>query len=176
MIDKNQVEGYEHNDTEYTVKLWDYVRRSLSFEEALELVRGNRSGISQEGMEGLESFQLHYGLAGPDERPPTGNVLGYGNVIYRRLKHMPTRLALQAWRCEFEHFQYAETEQEIFFKIELLDVAENMFGVDLNDEILTAIHDLPESESKIDMLEKHGAISGDEWARRTENIQQQNAT
>jgi len=170
MFHDSEIDGYESDDSEYFIQLWDYVRRKLTFDEALELVKGNGRGINEDGIEALEMFHLQYGLVGSDDRPPTGSVLSFGNLIYRRLKDMPPRLAVRAWRGEFEHYRYAESKQEIFFRVEMLEVAENMFDVDLRDEIVEAIERLPECESKLDMLEKHEAIDGEEWAERTDAL------
>jgi len=173
MIDTNEVTGYEHNDTEYAAALWDYVRAWLTVEEARDLVNGELGRIQQQGIDALEQWSLRNGFLDGQHRPPTASQRGYRNVLFNRLDEMPERLALQHWESELEFHRgtMVITDDRIFSIITVLEVGEDLFDVDLTDDIVERLHGLDECETKLDMLEARGAIDGIEWYDRTQQLE-----
>lgn len=148
---------------EYVIELFDYTRNYLTYEECLELVSGeSKTFTGTDGIEALEHF--HYPTTGVAPR-----------IQPRNLKEMPDRLAEKVYKSELEllsDVQYRSKPQKenVFKLINWLEVGEDVLGLDQESEIMTAIRTLPECESKVDMLEKHGMISGNEWYDRTEAL------
>lgn len=171
MIDKSDVVGYTNSDAEYSIELWDYVRGYLRFEEATSLIRGERAGNSAEGIEAMERFAFGEFLVG-DQRPPTNSMSNYQSVIEQRLTSMSPRMALQAWQGELELAKsgMSTTESKVHSILAVLRAGEEVFDVDLSDEIVSWAESLPESETKLDTLEVRDEIGGEEWYQRTEAL------
>lgn len=159
MIDKDNVESYESDNQKYMLELWDYTRGMLNYEESLQAVRGTSPLADGSGIEGLE--MLHF--------PTHGRVPRYG---VHALEDMPVRLAVQIYNGELEALRspMLTSDEQLFEVIDWLEVGEEVFGVDLSDQIIEAIQELSECESKVDMLEAYGVIDGDEWYERNEAL------
>ena len=172
MIDTNDVDGYEHSDTEYAAELWDYVRAWLTVEETRDLVNGELGLIQEQGLDALEQWSLRNTLFDGQYRPPTASQRRYRNMLLHRLDEMPTRLALQHWESELEIYRgsMGMSDEKVFSIITVLEVGEDLFDVDLTDEIVSWLYELDECETKLDMLETRGAIGEHEWYDRTQEL------
>ena len=172
MIDSNNVGGYEHSDTEYAAALWDYVRAWLTVEETRDLVNGELGLIQEQGLDALEQWSLRNTLFDGQYRPPTASQRRYQNMLLHRLDEMPTRLALQHWESELEIYQgsMGMSDEKVFSIITVLEVGEDLFDVDLTDEIVSWLNELDECETKQDMLEARGAIDGEAWYERISKL------
>lgn len=170
MIEPQQVEGYESNDSDYAAALWDYTRRTLKADEVVDIVAQHPSESGIEALEQHHWEQLEYTM--PDARPPSASIRGYINTVLHLMEEMPERLALKFWKSELAVWDgWRTTEKELFAEIELLCLAEDYFEVDLTDEVVDAAKALPESQSKLDTLDRRGVIDGDEWYERHEELE-----
>ena len=151
----------EYN-TEYALELWDYTRSYLTFDEALQVIRGNSKRAMGDGIEALENFHF----------PEVGEV---PRVTKAHLEEMPDKLAEKVWQHEYEGMKPAlhvadAPKQDVYGVINWMEIGEELFDKDLEDDIVAAINLLPECETKVDMLEEYEEISGEEWYQRTEKL------
>jgi len=173
MIDSNDVDDYEHSDTEYSAELWDHVRAWLTVEETKDLVNGELGQIRRKGLDALELWSLRNECPTGQRRPPTASQRRYRNMLLHRLGEMPTRLALRHWESELELHRgsMGMSDDQVFSIITVLEVGEDLFDIDLTDEVISWLNELDECETKVDMLESRGAIAGDEWLNRITELE-----
>jgi hypothetical protein len=149
-------------DPEYVIDLWDYTRKYESVEQCVQIMAGNSIQTYGDGIEALESY--HFPEVGAAPR-----------VSARHLAEMPPKLAEKVWERERSVLNDVISmtdpdKQQIFTLINWLEVGDEVLGIDVEHRIIDAIHVLPECESKVDMLEKHCEISGEEWYDRASEL------
>ena len=150
-------------DTEYAIELWDYSRKYLTVEDAIRVISGNSIDAEGEGIEALEDYFM----------PTVGTV---PRISEHQLEEMPDMLANKVWEAELEALENVTTmvnpdKKDVFKLINWLEVGEYVLGIEIENRIVEAIHALPECESKVDMLEKHDEISGEEWYQRASELE-----
>lgn len=163
------------DDEQYIQELFNHVRSYLTLEETIELIAGRDTLIDQTGIEALENWAL----CGIDEaidgqmRPPTATPSAYADSFIRMIGELPDRLMERAFWAEIERMDsgFSSDQSQLWGQIELYCAGERVFQVDFTDEILEVAEHLEESEAKIDLLEVRGAISGREWADRTDSLE-----
>jgi len=170
-IDPSDVDGYESNDSEYAAQLWDYKRRYLTVEDLIDLLANS---FSQSGIEALEREVLEgFSRELSQYRPPARSGAAFSERVRHRLEEMPPRLALYAWHSEVEVWFGRSAKEGQMTMLSLLEVAEEVFDVDLTDEIVEEVAHMEECETKLDVLEARGAIDGDEWYERHEALNEE---
>lgn len=155
--------------TQYVELLFNHVRDHLTLEETTELIAGSSVLTSCTGVEALERWVTEGISESMQSARPPNMSSNYGDTFIRMVEDLPPSLAEQEFWAEIEHNQRQRQygNEYIFAEINLFEAAEDFFDVDFSDEILKAIYALDECESKVDMLEARGEISGDEWYERT---------
>jgi len=149
-------------DPEYVISLWDYTRKFESTEQCVQIMAGNSIEAYGDGIEALESY--HFPEIGTAPR-----------ISKPRLASMPPKLAERVWRRELDVLNDVISmtdpdKQQIFSLISWLEIGNEVLDVEVEDRLVEAINQLPECSSKVDMLEKHGEISGEEWFDRASEL------
>jgi hypothetical protein len=162
-------------DDEYHKQMFEYVAYQIGWEDAIELVAGNGRGVGNRvGIEAMQMF-VHSGLDNylTPKRPHTNrDVSSYGSALRAEVSKLPPREMASVLESELSVWTSSAgvNDKELYAEIEIYEVAEDLFGADLTDEITTAAQHLDESETKLDLLESRGAISGEEWYNRHEEL------
>lgn len=169
-INSEEVEGYESNDSEYAAELWDYLRGYYTVKDLLDILSESFAG----GIEALERHSLS-GLSNSmsEVRPPMKDSSAFTHHFEYQLSEMPVRLKLHAYHSELEMWDNRTALEGQFTYLALLELGEDMFEVDLSDEIIEVLEHMEECETKLDQLEALGEISGEEWFERHEALDEE---
>jgi hypothetical protein len=162
------------SEEQYHREMFDYAIHYVGYSEVAEIMAGDKPEISGTGITALSEW-VHKSLERHlnDSRPPVVSERAYRDTLQRELEQLPNREAKAVLDSERRLWSSGiPTNESLWGEIAVLQVAEEMFEVDYTNEISEILKHLPESESKIDLLEDRKLIGGDEWHERTEQIQE----
>lgn len=103
-------------------------------------------------------------------RPPANR--RYAATLRGLIEDFPEKLIAKILEVEVNILQgsLSATDYEIWGEIEIRKLAADLLGANQRREIVEAASYLDESESKIDLLDEMGVLTGEQWHNRTTKV------